>query len=116
MTTGQEKEWTLISQSPMGTTECRRENDDDRRALWRVRCTTPRYVANPRWHRAGPMPLGARWAGDTRDVACLVEMDVREVSVVSTSSTIPPSPDAIAAALVVSGLAGGSSKQAVRPL
>ncbi|WBR15031.1 hypothetical protein pkur_cds_857 [Pandoravirus kuranda] len=112
MATDQDKEWTLISQSAMGTTKGRREGDRDGQTMWRVRCSTPRHVANPRWHRAGPMPLGARWAGDTRDAASLVETTVREIHVATTSDTRPPSADAIAAALVISDLEGKSPDRA----
>lgn len=104
------EQWMVVTQGPTTRVTCRREGDRDGQPLWRVRCASLRYVANPRWHRAGPMPLGARWNGDTRDIARLAETIVREVSVVSSSATEPPSADAIAAALVISDLASKSPK------
>lgn len=97
--------WRVVGRGATSTALCRRDRDRSGRAVWRVRCETRRRVPNPRWHGAGPLPLGARWAGDTRDLAHLVEVTARE-ALVPGAPHAPPSVDLIVAALAIADSAG----------
>ncbi|AGO85818.1 hypothetical protein psal_cds_1395 [Pandoravirus salinus] len=90
--------WHVVGRGATGTALCRRDRDPNGRAVWRVRCETRRRVPNPQWHGAGPLPLGARWAGDTRDSTHLVEISVRE-TLVPGPWHARPSVDLVVAAL-----------------
>lgn len=97
--------WRVVARGAASTALCRRDRDRSGRAVWRVRCETRRRVPNPRWHCTGLLPLGARWTGDTRDLAHLVEVEVREAFVPGAPHT-PPSVDLIVAALAMADSAG----------
>lgn len=92
--------WHVVGRGSAGTALCRRDRHRNGRAVWRVRCETRRRVPNPRWHGAGPLPLGARWAGDTRDSPHLVETTVRE-TLVPGPCHVRPSVDLVVAALAM---------------
>nr|UMO78180.1 hypothetical protein [Pandoravirus belohorizontensis] len=92
--------WRVVGRGATSTALCRRDRDRSGRAVWRVRCETRRRVPNPRWHGAGPLPLGVRWPGDTRDLAHLVEVTAREAFVPGAPHALP-SVDLVVAALAM---------------
>jgi hypothetical protein len=73
--------WETVGRGPTATAFVRHEYGPDGESLWRARYVVRYDDANRRWHGAGPLPLGARWPGDTRDLESIARIVVREAIV-----------------------------------